>query len=330
MSRYIKKLGIYLSIASVFVIVCISPSYAYAALSCSITTAAACSGGTILLRMSAATNAHAELPSQSTAGYASNVVCCTGIAGTGTSCSGNYATIAKLSAVTNAHVEQNSQTNYGQSACLSDSAAGDVITIAYQSSNCTGYDTTLFSMASTPTNSHVGSPADYTNKVCATIVPQSITFSINNNAISFGAVTSSALKYANTGSGSGTDTTAFSIDVTTNAPGGYALYMQGDPPKKGSAVITAIGGTPATPSIGTKAFGLRAVATGGTGTVSSTYSGSGFAYDADANTATTLASESTGDNVTTTYAVHAVASIDALLDSGDYSANITYIATGSF
>lgn len=324
-----QKFGIYLSFASIFIIVCITPSYAYAAFSCSVTTAGACTG-TVLLRMSGSDNAHAELPSQSTAAYASNVVCCSGIAGVGNSCSGNYATIAKLSAVTNAHVEQSSQTNYGQNACLSDSSAGDQITIGYQTTNCTGYDTTLFSMSATPTNAHVGDGSAYTNKVCAKIVPTSITFSIDHNAITFGQVTASGLKYADTSTGSGTDTTAFSIDVTTNAPGGYTVYMQGDPPKKGAATITAIGGTPTTPTPGTKAFGIRAVASGGTGSVASTYSGSGFAYDATATSATTLANASVGDNVTTTYAVHAVATIDTLLDSGDYASNITYIVTGSF
>jgi hypothetical protein len=321
----------YQYIYGVFVLILIlSPLFrVFATLSCSVTTAAACVN-TVLLRMSGSANAHSELPGQSNANYASNVVCCSGVSGIGNSCVGNYAVIAKLSGVTNAHVERNSQINYATNACLSDLAVGDQITIGYQATNCAGYDTTLFSMASIPTNSHVGNTSAYANKICAKIVPQSITFSLDSNAISFGAVTSASLKYANTSSGSGIDTTAFNITASTNASGGYSVYMQGDPPKKNSATITAIGGTPVTPSIGTKAFGLRAVASGGSGVVVPTYSGSGFAYDATASSATTLASASSGDGVTTTYAVHAVASIDSLLDAGSYTTNITYIVTGNF
>ncbi|MFA5773002.1 MAG: hypothetical protein WC974_09755, partial [Thermoplasmata archaeon] len=77
-------------------------------LSCSITTAAACTG-TVIYRMSGTSNAHAELPSQATAAYDSNVVCCSGVTGLGNACSGTFATALKLSGVTNAHVEQNSQ-----------------------------------------------------------------------------------------------------------------------------------------------------------------------------------------------------------------------------
>lgn len=72
----------------------------------------------IVLRMSGSDNAHAELASQSTGSYASNVVCCSGVSGMTTTCSGTFATVAKLSAVTNAHVEIGTQTNYNNNVCL--------------------------------------------------------------------------------------------------------------------------------------------------------------------------------------------------------------------
>lgn len=327
---FFKKHTVNIILSFYIAVLILSASSAYAALSCSITTAGAC-GGTIMLRMSGATNAHSELPGQSTAGYANNVVCCSGPAGLGNSCSGNYQTIVKLSGVTNASVEKSTESNYGQSACLSSSSPGDVITLGYQSTNCTGYETTLFSMSSMTTNSHVGAPADYTNKVCGKVVAQSITFSIDNNAISFGAVTSATTKYANTSTGSGSDVTAFNLAVNTNASGGYTVYMQGDPPKKGANTITAIGGVAITPTVGTKAFGIRAVATGGSGASVAPYDDAvKFAYDATSTTSTTIGNAVTGDGVTTTYAVHAVATIDSLLDSGDYTTNITYLVTGNF
>lgn len=138
-------------------------------LSCSVTTAAGCSG-TVIYRMSGASNAHAELASQSTAAYDNNVVCCTGPSGFGTACSGTFATVLKLSGTTNAHAEQNSQSNYANSVCLSAPSGGSV-SIGYQASNCTGFDTTLGSMSNTysTTNAHVGDGSAYTTKICGTV-----------------------------------------------------------------------------------------------------------------------------------------------------------------
>ena len=320
---------------AVFFIFFISFSYAQANLSCSITTAGSCSG-TVLLRMSSSTNAHAEIPSMSTAAYGNNVVCCTGFTGLGNSCSGNYAVIARLSGTsgTNAHVEENNQitSTYGtEKACLSSSFAGDTVTVAYQANNCSGYDTTLFSMDKFPTDAMVGGTSAYNNKVCGKISSQSISFNISSPSSGFGNLTSSGLRYATSdGLGSATETESYHIDVSTNASSGYLVSLEGDSLKKGSSVITAIGGTNLTPTPGTKAFGIRAVASGGSGAVVSPYGGSGFAYNATGSSFSTLASESAGDGNNTTYSIHSVATIDSLLDPGTYSTNITYIVTGNF
>ena len=330
MFKFLKKnkINLYVLILIVFIF---PISYIYAALSCSITTAGSCSG-TVLLRMSGSTNAHAELPSQSTSAYNNNVVCCSGVTGLGNSCAAsNKGIIAKLSGVTNAHVEQNTQSNYGQNACLSSSFAGDVIFLGYQASNCTGYDTTLFSMEKTPTNSMVGGSSAYNNKVCAKVFSQSISFNLSNNSVGFGNLIPTGLRYATSdGLGSSSETESYNITVNTNASSGYGLYVSGDSLKKGSTVITPIGGTNTTPSPGSKAFGIRAVATGGSGSVVSPYGGTGFAYDADNTTATTVGSASTGDGVTTTYSIRTVATIDSLLDPGDYFTNLTYVVTANF
>ena len=138
-------------------------SKVYAALSCSVTTAAACTGTTVL-RMSGSSNAHSELPAQSNSNYDSNVICCSGVAGLGNSCSGTYGVIAKLSAVTNAHVEENTNSNFAQNACMSNTSG--TVTIGYQNSNCTGYDTTLGSISAS-TNAQIGDGSAYTRKICA-------------------------------------------------------------------------------------------------------------------------------------------------------------------
>lgn len=324
-----KSSRIFYVIISVMIFVPIS--YIYASLSCSVTTAGACSG-TVLLRMSGSSNAHAELPSQSTLNYDNNVVCCTGVTGLGNSCAAsNKEVIVKLSNVTNAHVEQNTQTNYGENACLSSSYAGDEITIGYQSTNCTGYDTTLFSMEKTPTNSQVGIPTAYNNKVCAKVFSQSITFDISAVSVGFGNLTSSGLRYATSdGVGSSSETESYHITVSTNAPSGYGLYLRGDTLKNGSIEIDPIGGSNVTPTPGSNLFGLRAVATGGVGSVVAPYSGSGFAYDATDTNHTVVGQASSGDGNTTTYSIRTVATIDSLLDPGNYSTNLTYIVTANF
>jgi hypothetical protein len=305
--------------------------YTFATLSCSITTQAGCAD-TVILRMSGSDNAHAELPSQTTTVYNNNVVCCTGGTGLSNSCAEtNKATIVKLSGVTNAHVELNSQSNYANNACLSSTYPGDELTIAYQASNCTGYDTTLFSMSNTPTNSQVGAPASYTNKVCAKITTQSLTFNISDYTAGFGYLTPAGLRYA-TGDnlGSGTEAESYAVEVSTNAPSGYGLYVKGDTLKNGSYQIDPIGGTNLTPSPGTKAFGMRAVATGGVGAVVSPYDGSGFAYDATNSVASTVASASSGNGVTTNYSIRTVATIDDILNYGNYSTNLTYIVVANY
>ncbi len=329
----LNKKIIYLSYLTAFFAVLFFPlAYSYAALSCSVTTAGLCGAGTVMLRMSGSTNAHAELPSQSTAVYNNNVVCCTGITGLGNSCAvSNSENFAKLSGVTNAHVELPSQSLYGNNACLSSSFAGDVITVGNQATNCNGYDTTLFSMEKTPTNSQVGIPTAYNNKVCAKIFSQRISFNISSNSIGFGNLIPTGLRYATpSGTGSSSEAESLNISISTNAPAGYGLYVRGDTLKNGAIAITPIGGTNTTPSVGSKAFGLRAVATGGNGSVVSPYSGSGFAYDANSTTDKTVAFANTGNGVTTTYSIRTVATIDSLLNPGNYSTNLTYVVTANF
>jgi len=333
----IKK-NIFLGI--IFLIVVFPISNIYGALSCTVIdyNVQDCDMGvdaTIMFRMSGSSNAHAELPSLFTSAYNNNVVCCYGVTGLGNSCSGNYETIVRLSGTTgtNAHVERNDQTNANynnQKACIS-SAFGDIITIGYQASNCSGYDTTLFSMEKSLTNSQVGIPSAYNNKVCASIYSQSITFNVSATSVGFGALTPTGLRYATSnGVGSATETESYTVSASTNAPDGYYVFLKGDTLKKNTSTVDAIGGTPITPTPGTKKFGIRAVATGGIGTVVYPYDSTGFAYDATGTNFTTVAQATSGDGATTTYSIRTVATIDSLLDPGDYNTNLTYIMVGGF
>ncbi len=184
-------------------------STVYAAFSCSITTVCN-SPNVVIFRMSSTTNAHAELPNQSN--Y-SQLVCCGGVTGVGNSCSGTYAVAAKLYSATNAHVEKNDQSNYSNSVCLSNSSGGGV-SIAYQASNCTGYDTTMASISGV-TNAHVGSSTVYTTKICATAAAPSLTFAVDSGSQSLPAHTPGSLV-----------ATSSIITVNTNNATGFNVSVQ--------------------------------------------------------------------------------------------------------
>lgn len=311
-------------------------SNVYAILSCSVTTQALCAG-TVILRMSGSTNAQAEIPSMTTPVYDGNVVCCTGVTGLGNSCAlSNNETIVRLSGTsgTNAHVEQRDQVNSNynnQKICLSSTYAGDEITIGYRDSDCAGYNTTLFSMLTTPTNAMVGGPASYNNKVCAKVFSQTISFSVSSSSAGFGSLNPGGIRYATAdGVGSSSEAESYSLSVNTNAPYGYIVMVKGDTLRKDSIFINPIGGTNTTPTPGSQSFGLRAVATGGVGVVASPYDGAGFAYDATGSSFTTIAEAPTGDGNNTNYSVRSVATIDSLLDPGMYSTSLTYVVTANF
>jgi hypothetical protein len=322
----------YLSAVLIFLGIFWLPVFA-GTLSCSITTAVGCTG-TVVLRMSSTSNATAELPTLSGASYVSNVICCTGVSGFSTSCSGLYSTVLKLSSSTNAHVEQNDQSNYSTSTCISVSVGST--TIAYQSSNCTGYDTTLGSISGT-TNAHVGDASAYTTKICGTATdvapPQTLTFSISTNTVNFGYITAAGATYASsTGQGSATEVTAHTFSVATNAASGYMVTVKGQTltsQQNTAYTINAIGGTNTTSSIGTEQFGLRIATSSGTGLITSPYAASGFAYGATATTTSQVASGA-GDDVTTVFSVRYLVNMAGTTESGTYTSNLVYVATANF
>jgi hypothetical protein len=314
-----------IKLSLLFILILITPSVLNAALSCSVS--ATCNAPDVtLFKMSGTTNAHAELPGQSN--Y-SNLVCCTGVTGIGNSCSGTYATALKLSAPTNAHVEESTQSNYiGNNACLS--IASGTVSVGYQSTNCSGYDTTVASISGV-TSAHVGDGSAYTTKVCATAQGSALTFTLSDNSIGFGSLSSSSARYATGDSvGSASEVEAHTLSVAASSTNGYLLSVQGATLTSGGNTVTAIGNTNSASSVGTEQFGLRLTATGGTGVVSTPYDGSGFAYNATAATQSQVASATSGDGVTTTYSARYLANTAATTEPGSYTANITYLLTVQF
>lgn len=160
----------FLIVLSLIVSVVLAQSAYAGTLSCSVTTAALCTGGTntIMYRMSNTTNAHAELSSGTN--YTGSVVCCSGITGLSNSCAAPFDTILRLSGNTNAHAEKNSQAHYANNVCLS-VPIGGTASVSYVADPTTcvgaGYDTTIGTI-SADTNAHVGDTTAYVNKICGT------------------------------------------------------------------------------------------------------------------------------------------------------------------
>lgn len=168
--------------------------------------------------------------------------------------------------------------------------------------------------------------------ITATVAP-TLSFSNDDAAIGFGTLSSGSAVYANAAaSGSGSDTTAHTMTIGTNAPTGYTLTYNGATLTSGANTVTALtagitddaNGTP-----GTSQFGLS-VAVTGTGTATAGYDNSGTAdWKFVASTTSTIAS-ATGAVSSDTVAAHYLANITAAQPAGSYTTSLTYIATANF
>lgn len=160
-------------------------------------------------------------------------------------------------------------------------------------------------------------------------VPQSLTFSISDNSISFGSLSAVSARYASgTFAGQATEVEAHNIIVGTNASNGYTMTVNGNTLTSGGNTISAIGNTNSASSVGTEQFGLRMSASGGTGAVVVPYAASGFAF----NTAglPDQVATSTSASANTTYSARYLANITSSTEAGAYTATLTYVATANF
>jgi hypothetical protein len=193
-------------------------------------------------------------------------------------------------------------------------------------------DSSLFSITESNTDTASGAVVVETNDVVnitATIAP-TLTFANDDATIGFGTLTSGAARWANgAATGSATTVTAHTITIGTNATTGYTLTYNGALLTSGAntiAAATIVGTASGTP--GTNQFGIGATVTG-TGTVTSGYSTSANDYNFVPGTTTTLAS-ATGPVASDSVAVRYLTNIAASKQAGNYSTDLTYIATGNF
>jgi hypothetical protein len=171
--------------------------------------------------------------------------------------------------------------------------------------------------------------------ITATVAP-TFTFTIDDNAIGFGALSASTGRWA-TANASGVDASATTptaanvLTVATNAASGWTLTYSGATLTSGGNTITDAAtidedsdGTP-----GTEQFGISA-STNGDSTIATGYLRDSAAdFDFVPNTTTTLASEAVA-TATETISISYLANISGATEPGSYSTTLTYIATGNF
>lgn len=162
-------------------------------------------------------------------------------------------------------------------------------------------------------------------------VAQSITFSISDNSVSFGVITSGASRYASgTAAGDASEVEAHNLVVGTNASNGYTMTASGTTLTSGSNTITPIGASNTAASTSIEQFGLRLVASGGLGAVAAPYasSSSGFAFDTASFP--DVVATSTSATANTTYSARYIANIAANTEAGSYTSTITYVASANY
>ena len=158
----------------------------------------------------------------------------------------------------------------------------------------------------------------------------SITFTLSENTISFGNLSATDDRYADTTGGDSTEAVAHNFIAGTNASSGYAVTIEGSTLTSAGGTIDAIGGTASTSDTGIEQFGIRITAAGGDGAVTAPYNdATDYAYAADTGTTDEVASAS-GATADTTYSVRYLANIASNTEAGTYSSAFTYVATANF
>jgi hypothetical protein len=123
-----------------------------------------------------------------------------------------------------------------------------------------------------------------------------------------------------------TDTS--SMTASTNSTLGYSITVSGPTLTNGSYTITPItADCPAASAPGTKQFGIKVAASGGSGAPTADYTGN-YCYKGVSSPSQVASSSGVSD--TTTFTMTYMANISASTEAGAYSATHTYICTGNF
>ena len=162
----------------------------------------------------------------------------------------------------------------------------------------------------------------------ATVV-ESLTFSINDNAIGFGTLTTANARFATGDALGGTiEVEAHTITVGTNGSSGFSLTVTGSTLTSGANTIAAIGAVNTPSAAGTAQYGIRANVSGGIGTVAAPYAAAGFALDTVSFP--DQIGSATGATASSVYSMRYIANIAANTPAGSYTSTLTYTATATF
>ncbi|MEK7570088.1 MAG: hypothetical protein AAB515_01420 [Patescibacteria group bacterium] len=157
-----------------------------------------------------------------------------------------------------------------------------------------------------------------------------LTFAINDVAVGFGTLSSSAARWASAdATGSGSAVAAHTLAITTSAFEGYALTYNGAT-LTGPETITAAtftGDADGTP--GSKQFAMG-ITTSGSGTIPSAYQQASNNYSFVPSTTTPLLTKTTATTTTETASVYYMCNIATITQPGTYTTAVTYIVTGTF
>lgn len=166
------------------------------------------------------------------------------------------------------------------------------------------------------------------NESCETLTP-SLTFAISDASVGFGTVITASPRYATPSGGSGSNTVAHTMAVSSNATTGYTITYNGPTLSYNAntiAAATITGDADGTP--GTAQFALS-LATTGSASIPSAYQQSSLNWSYVPSTTTSVAS-TTGPTTAETYSFRYLANASTALPSGQYGTNITYVLTGNF
>lgn len=165
-------------------------------------------------------------------------------------------------------------------------------------------------------------------------VNQILSFSMSSGSVGFGTLSSSNTQFA-TGNGTGSSTEptfAHTMNATTNVSSGYSITISGSTLTSGSNSIAAIpGSTPASLTVGTPQFGIRATIASGTGGVEAPFNGGAGQYGfGTAPLLNQLFATSLGTTAATIYNINYAANISSATPTGSYTTSLTYVVTANF
>jgi hypothetical protein len=167
-------------------------------------------------------------------------------------------------------------------------------------------------------------------EVITGLTPQELSFSIADDSVGFGTLSSTQTRYASGDSlGAGVDGVAHSIIASTNAGDGYVIQLTANSLSNETGhIIAALPAVATSSSVGAEQYGLRASVLSGNGSVFAPYNTAGWAHGTP--TVPVAIMQGSGDEVSTEFGVHYIANIESDTESGEYSSLITYTISAQY